>query len=347
MPIAVRSKVEGTRMTDQNASGQAANPSKGPHQVLPDATKKDAPFQLLLRFEQDHVYFAKQDPKKSSPVDLIQRTIQTLTLVGLGLYGAIRFGQQLYCDRLGVTPEEIGLTYLASISRAAVILIALFAPAAVFLSLLALNGMIRGTSRPTRAAERMFPVFPALVFLLAFVPIHQQLGDAGVYLVAIASISSILIYALVAYIISRRKRFSFEIRQSDEFTRFFHPHHSFLIVLALVGAIILAGFMLAGFSAVDQASDVQGGRRSEGGKGLGILGLKADRVVLIGNSTEEPSLSKKKLMYLGRSEGKLVLYDVSCQQPLRLADDAITIIAVADFPADAEHKCNPTQPKAS
>jgi hypothetical protein len=46
-------------------------------------------------------------------------------------------------------------------------------------------------------------------------------------------------------------------------------------------------------------------------------------------------------MYLGRSEGKIVLFDVLCQQPLRLADDAITLVTVPDFPPDAEQTCNP------
>jgi hypothetical protein len=85
----------------------------------------------------------------------------------------------------------------------------------------------------------------------------------------------------------------FEIRRDEDFTRFFHPYRTSLIILALIGVTTFTGFSLAGLAAVEQAADVQAGRRSEGGRGLGILGLRADHVRLIGDFTEEPALQEK------------------------------------------------------
>jgi hypothetical protein len=179
----------GGRMTDDSrSSDQAADPSDRRDPVLHGAVDKDAPFELLLRFGQDRPYLERQDPAKTSPADLIQKTLQALTLIGVGLYGAIRFGQQLYCDRLGITPEEIGLTYVASISRTAVILTALLAPTATFLSLLVLHGMVKGTTRLTRAVERSVGVIPGIVLLLALYLMEKQLGKAGIFLLGITSI---------------------------------------------------------------------------------------------------------------------------------------------------------------
>jgi hypothetical protein len=81
--------------------------------------------------------------------DLLQGTTSLVILLGLGLYGAVRFGHQVFCDQLGVRPEDIGLTYAASVSRAAVILVVLAVCFGVVLTSITVLGNLQVPEFPT------------------------------------------------------------------------------------------------------------------------------------------------------------------------------------------------------
>jgi hypothetical protein len=63
---------------------------------------------------------------------LIQTAASLLFIAGAGLFAAIRFGQQVFYNRFGVRPEEVGLSYAASVSRAAVTIVVLSTGVAFF-----------------------------------------------------------------------------------------------------------------------------------------------------------------------------------------------------------------------
>jgi hypothetical protein len=48
----------------------------------------------------------------------VANPITFVTLVGLLLYGVLRFSSSLFYGRLGFTPEEVGLSYVSTIGRA-------------------------------------------------------------------------------------------------------------------------------------------------------------------------------------------------------------------------------------
>jgi hypothetical protein len=306
----------------------------------PDSSNS-ALLEVLLRLERDYHEVTRPKPPDR---DVVQRTVQVLTLAGVGLYGAIRFGQQLYCDKLDIAPEEIGLTYIASLSRAAVIIVAITAPFFVFLALNALTASIQGSG----TFWKMIPVIGQLIIivgsLVLIVALANLLGDGGFSILLIGGLLLIglgilgLMAMFYERISKRRNQPPLSFSAAGAFGRAVYPHRYRLAMFGALGALMIGAFLLAGVTAQGLANDVQGGRPLGVGRGLGTLGLRADPVRLVGN-VPQINIENRRLMYLGQFNNRIVLYDVNCRTPLRLPDDNIAIVKMSGFPQDAKTSC--------
>ena len=284
---------------------------------------------------------SQHQPSPKSEKDVVQRTLQALTLAGLGLYGAIRFGQQLYCDGLGITPEEIGLTYTASISRAAVILIALAAPLVSFALLILANAVIGGTDLLSTIVEYTLYFISigiaVLVLTLANMVLGSPLSEWQLLFTGLLLYSAAWLLAVILQPERWRRLFLGRIKLKVE--RVAVSYRSLLIVPGLIASVIVASFLTTGFVARGGVDDVRNGRSPEPRQGLGMLGLKAQPVSIIGSAPKELGIEKRKLMYLGRGDGRVVVFDISCGQPLRLPDAELSLVMIDGFPAGASTSC--------
>jgi hypothetical protein len=72
----------------------------------------------------------RQDSQDFQPlVWFLDHVTGTLTVAGLVVYGLVRLGIDAFYSRLGVTAEDVGLTYAATLSRAALGLLVAFVAA--------------------------------------------------------------------------------------------------------------------------------------------------------------------------------------------------------------------------
>lgn len=278
-----------------------------------------------------------------SAKDVIQRTLQALTLAGLGLYGAIRFGQQLYCDSLGINPEEIGLTYTASISRAAVILISLSAPLALFVVVVLAYAVFEGTNRAARRMQEgilaISVIITIIVIFLANELLDLSLNPLVIFLTPIVLyFVTWLLVLLYFYAQGGDEGRPLLIIDRDLVAEADFSYQR-VIGLGLLALVIIASFLMAGFFARSQADAVKAGRSVGQGEGLQILGLKANPVLITGAVPKELQIEKRRLLYLGRADGKLVVFDVACDKPLRLADPQLSIAVLDEFPTGTSTNC--------
>ena len=114
-----------------------------------------------------------------------------------------------------------------------------------------------------------------------------------------------------------------------------------MIFPGLIAMVIVAGFLMGGFTARSQLDDVKNGRSAGLEEGLGILGVQAYPARITGTIPDELEVAKRQLMYLGHANGKLVVFDVACDKPLRLPDDGLAIVVLDAFPAGTVTDCKP------
>jgi len=203
-------------MTTDSGSFQASSESGHEQADQPTDALSTHDRQLLIELERMH---HQTSPVSNGPEkDLIQRTLQALTLAGLGLYGAIRFGQQLYCDGLGITPEEIGLTYTGTISRAAVILIALAAPLVFFVSFLLMVAIVEGTNWFSTIVEYLALILcfiiAAAVLAAANMVLNLSLDFGTIFLISVGlTFATGLVLIMVEW---SKRRTNLGVRLSSE-----------------------------------------------------------------------------------------------------------------------------------
>jgi hypothetical protein len=311
---------------------------------------------LMLEFEEIRQQYAKlvaagKSEGERGEKNLIQSTTQALTLVGLGLYGALRFGQQIYCNKLGITPEEIGLSYIASLSRAGVILLALASPLTVLFALSLLNGPVAGVSRGGKVIAFLLTALLSILTIAFILGVWKMLGDRGMLIVLLLSGIfgfSFVLAGIISELIQWRRRRKgptrpkaplLQIRRGDRLSDFIYSRRVLLLALTVIGLLISVSFALAGFAADRNSRDVKNGNPVTFNDGLSILGVYAQPSRLTGNVPPEPDISKKRLMYLGRAENSIVLYDVNCKQPLRIPAEGVTVVVLPAFPDASPLEC--------
>ena len=310
----------------------------------------------MLEFEEIRQQYAKlvtssKNEGERSEKNLIQLITQALTLIGLGLYGALRFGQQIYCNKLGITPEEIGLSYIASLSRAGVILLALASPLTVLFAISLLNGIIKGVSRAGKVIAQLSTGLVTVLGLVFFLGVETILGHRGVSIVLIMSgvfgFSFILAGIISQFVQWRRRRKGptrpraplLEITRDDRLSQFIYSRRILLLALAVIGLLISASFAVAGIAADRNSRNVKSGNAVTFNEGLAILGVYAQPAQLTGTVPSQPDISKKRLMYLGRAESSIVLYDLNCKQPLRIPAEGVTVVVLPAFPDASPSEC--------
>ena len=293
-------------------------------------------------------------------MELAQAVAAITALLGLGLYGAIRFGHQVFCDELNIRPEEIGLTYAASVSRAAVIILAFVTSVTVYW----VGGLAFFSLLETFNSSRLMKIFlyllGAAVATLLGIGAFNLAGLTGgglVFLIAVGGFFCGLIFLLYAlavleYVYNLLRRYainplvnrarnlgwlSSKPRAARKKRRRSPPpqanRQSRSIPLALFTACVLvfAAFFAAGISARNAAQGVQLGKWINPREGFGILGLHAEPVLVLGDPADDLRLSTRSMLYLGQGDGLVVLYDVWGSRPIRLPSDNVSLITGTQY----------------
>jgi hypothetical protein len=325
---------EGTPYSQPDSVLQRAN-VLGNTQSSSEDPRHEEPLLRISDIERMLKQYANLVPKadKDSPIkELVHNSAQVLALCGVGIYGAIRFGQQLYCNKLGITPEEIDLTYTASISRAAVILAALGFSLLLALIISGFAGIAHGTTRGAKFLQYSLTVLALVAIWSIPAILLPLLGFMAFLILSIAIIAVMIVWIIGVFVEARR------IKKRQQRTRnwLLNPDPT-VPVERLVGKHLrTAGFLLgislvitlsfvgAGFSGSSYAESVKNGYPTQN-EGLQLLGLKASIVRLTGGVPKDPDVSNRKLIYLGQNAKNIVLYDVACGQPLRIPNENITI----------------------
>jgi hypothetical protein len=285
----------------------------------------------------------------------IQRLTTLLPLLGVGLYGALRFGQQLFCNRLDVTPEEIGLTQSATIARAAVVVVILLSFFALPTAALFLFGDVIGKIDRIMVRDQYYEdamtglIYLILAFILVFsliilammFSVVENMGGPAMRLVWFALGAYFVYWVIYEVTSSRKRRWRFReprgsskaqsrrrarrlilhyLRQLDWRQEARQP----LSIIMFLSAIIALSFALAASSGAHAADRVKTGKEVSIGGGFGALGVIGQPASL-SNLPPTVDLSNKQLMYLGRSGQVIVVYDVSCKRPLRIPADGVVI----------------------
>lgn len=223
-----------------------------------------------------------------------------LTATGLVLYGMLGTAYSLFYGRLGVNPEDVGLGYAATISRSTgFVLIAVCVSALVFLPALWIymrnrvwRRLIEESAESNRSAAQA---------MLESAGGAEALKDA-----AKSGEASILLRAVEAHLAAAR-----EAARRDR------PRYSQRGPLLFAIAVLLLVLMpLAPLLAFPRANEVQRGREVSPVRVLGITVLAIRASYAAVQATGKPgetiaidSLRSRQLLYLGRTDGSVVLYD--------------------------------------
>jgi hypothetical protein len=295
-----------------------------------------------------------RDNLSSRWLELVQIGAALVALLGLGLYGAIRFGHQVYGNALRIEPEEIGLTYAASVSRAAVVIVALLTVVSFY---------VFGIWLMTDALNRFHIPWPVRIFLwiiagamsIALAHAASELAELGgegtsaafevlssIWLVMVGLLVAIVVLVFVLrlwmrFVVTPIVHYFRPIRavkteaDNDKANRIGRQAVEYLqtplVIVFSLCCVVFGSFFGAGVSARHAADNVQAGYSVRPTRiGLAVLGLHAERVLALGDVADSWELSSKKIMYLGRAEGVAVLYDVEEGRPIRLPADGALLI---------------------
>jgi hypothetical protein len=268
--------------------------------------------------------------------DLVQGATSLAILFGLGLYGAVRFGHQVFCDQLGVRPEDIGLTYAASISRAAVILVVLAICVGMLLAAVALLDNIQ--VKLPKPIQFLNPLAAALTgWIAGAIPTSILLVLAGLMgatsprTTLVITVGLLLVMVIFFFVQRWRRRDTPNQAAQPALEERPPPDRLSLLrnwprVVLLACLLTAAAFITSGVSANMAVNHVKNGEALQRG-GLGFLGLRGEPVLVTGDLADDLYLSNRLIMYLGQSDGSVVLYDVGANWPMRLPTDGISIVS--------------------
>jgi hypothetical protein len=284
----------------------------GQQPPAPSATAPDPEELARLRdLEQRLRKCCEEITKESSPdlSKLFQTSTALLSLLGIGLYGAVRFGQQIFYNELGLAPEEVGLSYASSLSRAAVIVAAV---SSVFLLGVSINVIADSLSRgqELRIGGLVAQILAFLVTMAAWIPISIFVwGD--IEYIGIGAVLSLLVAFTLPLFRGNLNLNTFARRPA--------------LAIMVISLVTVGGFVLSGTTAHLSATAVKEGKEISGRGAFGVLGLRAEHVKLTGdlpkNFTAPDSIS-----YLGSAEGTIIVYEYDDKDaPLRIPADGVAI----------------------
>jgi hypothetical protein len=299
----------------------------------------------LLHSTESHTGPTGTDTKQPNPPsggiswpDLVQGATSLTILLGLGLYGAVRFGHQIFCEQLGVRPEDIGLTYAASVSRAAVVLVVLAVCLGIILIGVTVLDNIEIPNLP-KPIEFLTPVAAGLVggaggtfIVVVALVLASLLGVTSLFgIIAMIVGGFLIIRGVAAFVRGWRRRGTPNQEARPDLQKRPHPdrfrwlrNRSMVVLLACL--LTAAAFIASGMSANTAANHIKNGDTVQASGMPGILGLHGEPVLATGDLADDLYLSNRLIMYLGQSDGSVVLYDVDAGWPMRLPADGISIV---------------------
>jgi hypothetical protein len=233
-----------------------------------------------------------------------------LTAIGLVLYGMLNMAYSLFYGRLGVNPEDVGLGYAATISRSTgFVVIAVSLSAAVFLP--AIWTSIENREWRKARRERAEANRTAAQILIE--------GHGGLEALKDAAKSG---DSGASMVLETARRHMEAAQEAEGSTVPFQRSKRISLIFA-ISAILLVLMPLAPLLALPRADAVQHGRDVPPVKVLGVTVLAIGASHASVQATGKPSdttainaLSARQLLYLGRTDGTLVLYDSQSDQAI-------------------------------
>jgi hypothetical protein len=270
---------------------------------------------------------------------LIERGTTVAFLVGLIFYGVVRIGMDAFYSRLGVTPEEVGLSYAVILNEAALgfvtalvfssalaTMVALLVSFPIFQDLqrLRINREIairEGNSWEelhllrSRLEAGRAPSPVAFGYLMGtLVVVANGVLNARPHGLLVSMVLPVVGFVLVAIIVKYFKRFALSPVDEAAIPLPGAIQNMFLIFVAasLIGCVLLSSY-LVGSGAADRA------RNGLEVSSIGILGwslagginVRAECVTLVQLKTGMPpaeAVAPSRLLYLGEANNTLVLF---------------------------------------
>jgi putative flippase GtrA len=273
---------------------------------------------------------------------LLEHGAALLTAIGLAVYGTVRVGLDAFYSILGVTPEEVGLSYITVLSRAVlglvVPVIISSAAAGAWLIVFSYMWHTSGFFEEERVAHfRSMSEMVTLLYLyslFAVITIGLVILTGGLLIIATSILGFVLISQRVVSPVKRAvppKRSTPITQEQINYNRF----RGHVISIFLMG-VLLTGILTASQRAGSEAAErVIAGRevkpsRIFGLPWLGALSVEAECTTIryVGDAKSVPAtLLPPKAIYLGQANSMLVVY-VPKSGPLRLPVGSFAIQAI-------------------
>jgi hypothetical protein len=276
----------------------------------------------------------ESNPRPLDWKETISQVTTLLSFLAIGLYGAVRFGQQVFCNRLGITPEAIGLTYANTISRAAVVIAAITSAWALAYSTYIVVDRPSPKESSWKRRTRILVNFSTFVLgAILMAVLMYSFWLVGGFIGAVVAFVSWLAMPAVKFFIRRSGRIHDGGAASRAQSLQSQPNISLLEWLRqrpaasvmIVSLITAVAFLLAGGTADIASEQVQKGGNIRVGSGFGVLGLHAERIQLSGSLPSGFDTSNLDLRYLGRADGIIVFYDVANGGTILVPEDGIIV----------------------
>jgi hypothetical protein len=226
----------------------------------------------------------------------VERLVGVFSLFGLLIYGFTRLGQEYFCAGFGVAPEDLGLSYAFSVSRASSLLL-------VLVPWLAVVGAVISIIRPGPRSMLKGPRWVLVCVSASYLGwewtrvVVERYGISGAVWATIALIAG---YFFSHAALTGRRGVAF---------------FSLMTCAA-------AGVFFSVTVGVQAASEVR--RFGEGGEVL--FGITAYRARLVGPASQLLPQQIEQVTVLGRSGGRLVLFDAKTQAVMLIPEQEAAII---------------------
>jgi hypothetical protein len=258
---------------------------------------------------------AQQD---KSPRQWLSDIPALLTAAGVVLYGMLNTAYSLFYGRIGVNPEDVGLGYAATISRSTGFVVIVVCVSALVL-LPALWAYILNRQWRRIAEEG------AEVNRRAAQVILEQAGGAQALKEAAKSDEASADYLLEA--VGQHMAAAREAEASRE-----RPRHSQRLPLLAILILLLVLMPLAPLLAYPRANEVRRGQEVSPVRvfGITVLAVRASHAAV--RATGKPGetvaidyLRSRDLLYLGRTDGTIVLYDSRSDEVIHVPASLIVL----------------------
>lgn len=274
---------------------------------------------------------------------LAEQPIQAASVLGLILYASFRLDYFLFYGPFNVTPEEVGLTYTTTLAQS--LLGALILIGVLGLPLTAIvmfyGALFRSAAVVTRSLIKSRGWIFILVWAAALIVVstvfvglmrHIQpaffarAGDTG--MIFVTAFTTLFLWGLLALRVQPAEPSQETVKSAV--ARLLRPTLVTFLVLALLCLLVL----LPVLARLDARAVEQGHARDGQIAGLLNLSWGADvaEVHWLGEATssELKMDGSRCLMYLGRANGVIVLYDASLRRVLRIPGNDVALVAHPD-----------------